>query len=249
VGGNAVGQQVCNEKGGMMGKYKFWLLAVLVLTGCNTDPATNVRQPMTVKPVPQAPAAQADGAIFHAESGRPLFEDRRARFVGDTITVNIVEKTSATKSTADTNNRASATNISVGTPKILGMMPGGNNNLGTANQNTLDTSFAAASSLKTNNADSGSNNNNFSGSITVTVLEIYPNGNLVVSGEKQVAVNNQTEFIRLSGVVNPINISSTNSVSSTQLADARIESKGKQSMDTAQIVSMMSRFFVALLPF
>jgi flagellar L-ring protein FlgH len=78
---------------------------------------------------------------------------------------------------------------------------------------------------------------------------VLANGNLVVSGEKQIAVNQTTEFIRLSGVVNPINITSANAVSSTQIADARIESKGKQSMDTAQIVSLLSRFFISLVPF
>jgi flagellar L-ring protein precursor FlgH len=70
-----------------------------------------------------------------------------------------------------------------------------------------------------------------------------------VSGEKQLAINQGTEFVRLSGVVNPMNITNANTVNSTQLADARIESKEKQRVDTSQIVSMLSRFFVALLPF
>jgi flagellar L-ring protein precursor FlgH len=87
------------------------------------------------------------------------------------------------------------------------------------------------------------------GTITVTVIEVLPNGNLMVSGEKQIAVNQNTEFIRLSGVVNPVNITAANAVNSTQLADARIESKGKQSMDTAQIISLLSRFFISLVPF
>jgi len=228
---------------------KLWMLALIMLAGCNTDPSTSVRQPTTVRPNPTMQTARGDGSIYHVESGRPLFEDRRARFVGDIITVNIVEKTSASKSNSDSNDRKSTAAVAVGTPKILGMMPGGNNNIGSANQNTLDTSFTANSALKTENKGSDSNSNNFSGSITVTVLEVLPNGNLVVSGEKQIAINSQSEFIRLSGVVNPINISSANTVNSTQLADARIESKGKESVDTAQVVSLLARFFVALLPF
>lgn len=234
----------------MINLRKFWILAAMLLAGCNTDPSTNVRQPMTIRPNPPAPVMHGDGAIYHATSGRPLFEDMRARFVGDTITVNIVEKTSATKSNADSSNRTNSAAVAVSTPKVFGIMPGGgNNNNTTANQSSLDTSLSASSALKSDNKGSDSNSNNFSGAITVTVLEVLPNGNLVVSGEKQIAINNQSEFIRLSGVVNPIYITAANTVNSTQLADARVESKGKQDVDTAQVVSMLARFFVTLLPF
>ena len=105
------------------------------------------------------------------------------------------------------------------------------------------------SSLSSSNKQADGNTNTVSGSITVTVVEVLPNGNLMVSGEKMVAVNQGTEFVRLSGVVNPINISSSNSVNSTQIADAKIESKEKQSVDTAQVLSSMARFFTVLLPF
>jgi len=233
------------------------VLAILVLAGCNTDPSTNVRQPMTIRPNPATPAAEADGAIYHVANSRPMFEDRRARFVGDTLTVTLVEKTAGSTSSADSSNRTGSASVAVGTPTILGYtpkastlripIPGGNNNFG--DQANLNTSFSATSALKSDNKGNNSNSNSFTGSITVTVIEVLANGNLMVSGEKQIAVNNNSEFIRLSGVVNPVNITNTNTVSSTQLADARIETKEKQSMDAAQIVSILSRFFVALLPF
>lgn len=232
------------------------LMAVILLAGCETDPSTRVAQPMTIRPNPVAPATQADGAIYHAGNSRPMFEDRRARFVGDTLTVTLVEKNTGSTSGADSYNRSGSSNIAIGTPNILGYkmrtpfaipLPGGNNNISDATN--LDTSFTASSATKSDNKSSNSNTNAFSGSIAVTVIEVLPNGNLMVSGEKQIAVNNNTEFIRLSGVVNPININGANTVSSTQIADARIETKEKQSVDTSQILSMMSRFFVALLPF
>lgn len=227
------------------------LLAALLLAGCNTDPSTSVAQPMTVRPSPPAAHASNDGAIYHVADSRPLFEDRRARFVGDTITVNLTERTSATKSTSDSSDRSGSVDVSVPTPTILGLTPKrlpltppfftrGNN---------LDTSVTANSDISSENKESSGSSNNFTGAITVTVIEVLPNGNLMVSGEKQVAVNQRTEFIRLSGVVNPVNITAANTVNSTQLADARVESKGKQSMDTAQVISMLSRFFIALLPF
>lgn len=223
----------------------------LFIAGCNTDPSTRVAQPMTVRPTPPAAVATKDGAIYQVSTSRPLFEDRRAMFVGDTLTVHLTERTSATKSTDESANRSGSVDVNVATPTVLGLTPKrfpltppfftrGDN---------LDTLMTADSDISTSSKEKASNSNTISGSITVTVIEVLPNGNLVVSGEKQVAINQRTEFIRLSGVVNPINITAANTVNSTQLADARIESKGKQSMDTAQIISMLSRFFVALLPF
>lgn len=227
------------------------LIGAVLLAGCNTDPSTHVQQPMTMRPNATAPKAYRDGAIYQVADSRPLFEDRRARFVGDTLTVNLAEKTSATKSTNESTSRKGSTDVSLPTPTILGQTPKALPFAlpGFRNGTNLDTTVTGDSSLKFDNKDSDSNSNNFTGTITVTVIEVLPNGNLVVSGEKQIAINQQTEFIRLSGVVNPVTINSANAVSSTQLADARIESKGKQGMDTSQVISMLSRFFVALLPF
>jgi flagellar L-ring protein precursor FlgH len=227
------------------------LLMLALLAGCNTDPSTNVAQPMTARPTPVTQAPARDGSIYRTADARPLFEDRRARFVGDTLTVNIVERSNATKSVDESNERTGAVDVGIGTPTVFGLtpkkfpvgVPGLNRG------NNLNTSFNANSDISYDSAESNSNKNTITGTITVTVIEVLPNGNLVVSGEKQIAVNQNTEFIRLSGVVNPININAANAVSSTQLADARIESKGKQSMDTAQIVSLLSRFFISLVPF
>ncbi len=233
-----------------------WIAGVMLLAGCNTDPSTSVRQPMTIRPNPPAVTAQGDGAIYHVANSRPLFEDRRARFVGDTITVNLVEKTSANRKSDGSDSRTGSAAVTVGTPTILGytprQLPFGvlpNNSATATAPSNLNTSFTANSSLKSANKEDSTNSNAFSGTITVTVIEVLANGNLMVSGEKQLAVNEGTEFVRLSGVVNPMNITSANTVNSTQLADARIESKEKQRMDTSQIISMLSRFFVALLPF
>jgi len=229
----------------------FLLVLLALLSGCNTTPPTSVRQPMTIRPNPPAVNAQGDGSIYHVADSRPLFEDRRARFVGDILTINIVEKTSATKSTNESSDRSGKVDVAVPTPTVLGLTPKQFpiGVPGFTRGNNLDTNVKWDSSLKNANKENSTNSNNFSGSITVTVIEVLPNGNLMVSGEKQVAINQRTEFIRLSGVVNPVNITAANTVNSTQLADARIESKGKQSVDTAQVVSMLSRFFVALLPF
>ena len=87
------------------------------------------------------------------------------------------------------------------------------------------------------------------GVITVTVIEVYPNGNLLVSGEKQMGLKEGEEFIRFSGVVNPNTISGLNTVSSTQVADARIEYKANGYIDSAQVMGWLARFFLTVLPF
>ena len=91
--------------------------------------------------------------------------------------------------------------------------------------------------------------NAFTGTITVTVIEELLNGNLVVSGEKQIGINRNSETIRLSGVVNPTTILAGNTVSSTQIADARIEYRGSGAIDSAQAMGWLARFFLSVLPF
>jgi flagellar L-ring protein precursor FlgH len=81
------------------------------------------------------------------------------------------------------------------------------------------------------------------------VIEVLPNNNLIVSGEKQIGINQGSEFIRFSGVVNPNTIVNGNTVTSTQVADARIEYRGTGYIDEAQTMGWMSRFFLTFLPF
>ena len=91
--------------------------------------------------------------------------------------------------------------------------------------------------------------NTFTGTITVTVVEVLPNGNMLVSGEKQIGINRDSQTIRLSGTVNPNTIVSGNTVSSTQIADARIDFRGKGGIDSAQTMGWLARFFLSVLPF
>lgn len=237
----------------MMVRNLIMLIGTLVLVGCNTDPSTRVQLPTTVRPNPAPPVA-ADGAIYRATNSRPLFEDRRARFVGDTITVLLVERTSSNRRSNEALDRQATADINVGTPTILGVTPAPpfsanvlNTRIGT--NGNFDSRFNANSQITTTNNQNDTNSNTVTGSITVTVIEVLPNGNLVVSGEKLISVNQGTEFVRLSGVVNPINISGGNTVNSTQVADAKVESKQSQSVDTAQVLSALARFFTILVSF
>lgn len=214
-----------------------YLLPVL-LAGCSTVPSTRIQQPLTARPQPPAPAAETNGAIYQANRGLALFEDRRARNIGDTLTVKLVEKTEVKRKSETKEDRTATADVNVPMPTLLGVKPG----FGA-------TSWNPDSSSNQEFKDNETNSHSFNGAITVTVTDVLANGNLVVAGEKQVAVNNDTEYVRLAGVVNPRDITREGTVNSTQVADAKIESKNAQSLDTSQVTSLMARFFLTVLPF
>lgn len=212
-------------------------LVVISVAACNTVPPTNVHQPMSARPAARNEVLASNGSIFQAGTARTLFEDRRARYVGDTMTITIAETNSASTKSNTKINRSSS--ISANAGPIVGL-PGKSlqgMQLTAGSANSLDGKGEAAA------------NNVFTGTITVTVIEVLPNGNLLVSGEKQVAIGFGQEYIRLSGVINPFFINSANTISSSQVADARIEYKESGAISEAQIMGWMSRFFMNILPF
>ena len=211
---------------------------VLLLSACAaTTPPTAVHQPMTARPEAHNYDAQHNGAIYNVASARPLYEDRRARFVGDIIIINIVESTAASKISENKTSRTQSVNAAV--PTIVGLPLKG-------------VQGTALSASDNNNFDGKGQNNSsniFTSTITVTVIEVYPNGNLLVSGEKQIGLKEGEEFIRFSGVVNPATITTSNTVQSTQVADARIEYKANGFIDSAQVMGWLGKFFLSVLPF
>jgi flagellar L-ring protein precursor FlgH len=208
----------------------------LALGGCALVPKQPiVQQPMTAVP-PVPPHAQSPGSIFNpGYAGRPLFEDQRPRNIGDILTIVIQENINATKSSGANTNRTSATSFSTTSAGFL------NGLFGKANLNSQGANTFAGTG--------GANaSNTFNGVITVTVTNVLPNGNLVVSGEKQMLINQGNEFVRFSGVVNPNSISGLNSVFSTQVADAKIEYSAKGYIDEAETMSWLQRFFLNVAP-
>ena len=214
-------------------------LCAAATTGCITvTPPTSVAQPISVRPSAPPPVVRTEGSVYAAgfQSGL-LFEDRRARNVGDIITVQIAEKTDASKKSNTNTTRGSNNNFGV---TALAGLPG---------KSFLNSNLAATSDFSFDGKGESASANGFTGTITVTVTEILPNGNLMVSGEKQVGINQGSEFIRLSGVVNPIQLTAGNTIPSTQLADARIEYRGSGAVAENQQTGWLSRFFLNVLPF
>lgn len=217
------------------------LLCAALLSGCAAmyeSPPAVVHQPMTIRPEQTAQPAPVNGSIYQASQTRPLFEDRRARMVGDTLTINLVENTRATKSA--TTSTARTGEVAGGVTQLPGFFPF--NMIG-------GLSVAADSESTFDGRGSSGANNAFNGTITVTVIERYSNGNLLVSGEKQLAINQGSEFVRFSGVVDPVHVTARNTVQSTQVADARIEYKGSGAIDEHNTVGWLQRFFASFYPF
>ena len=213
----------------------------LLLGGCAQLPREPLVQGPTTARAAERVAITAPkyGAIYNASSSaQALFEDRRPREVGDTLTSIVSENVSASKSSGANASRNGAASLELGgVPRVLSGLLSGKDNVSMGGKNTLSAGGDANAS------------NNFEGVITVTVTEMLPNGNLRVSGEKQMLINQGTEFIRFSGVVNPRTLSAVNSVVSTQVADARMEYSGKGFIDEAQTMGWLQRFFLNVLPF
>jgi flagellar L-ring protein FlgH len=205
----------------------------LLISACAITPETIVKQPLTAKPQVAKPTEAGNGAIFNSAAYHPLFEDRRPRYLGDIVTINITENTSATK-----NGESSGSKDGKSDNSITGFF----------GKPLPKAGFAGSSSNSYKDKTDEKSSNVFNGSITVTVVEVLPNGNLVVSGEKQVSFDKGTEFVRFSGVINPDSITVGNFVPSNKVADARIEYRTNSKIDAASIASMVARFFLSLAP-
>ncbi len=212
--------------------------ALLVLAGCAT-PRDQIKVDVTTaRPQPiESQAEQPSGSIFRARGNLLLFEDYRPRWVGDVLTIQINETLNASQSA--TSNTEKKTNLTTTIPKIRGVFGMGLNGLNT----TAATDNAFNGTGATTSADL------FTGTITVTVIEVLPNGNLKVAGEKQIGIRENSEVLRFSGVVNPVLIQPGNVVSSAQVADARLDYRGGGNIEQAQIQGWLARFFNSWSPF
>ena len=219
------------------------VVAAATLSACATaDRTPLVVEPTTVKPRPGVNVPASVGSLFPTAGAglgnyRPLFEDRRARAVGDTLTVVLNERTSASrKSGAVTERKGSAD---------AGISDAGNAPFSKALQNIA---LKGAGNVKSEGKGSSSAANDFSGTITVTVMEVLPNGNLRVAGEKQLAVSAEEEIIRFAGIVNPSDLNN-NVVVSSLVADARIEYRGRGAADDAQSPGWLANVLMKVSPF
>ena len=212
---------------------------VVLLAGCETinpRPVVDVAEPTAVRPQAVVQPVINNGAIFQGSVYRPLFEDHRARLIGDTLTVQIVEKVTASQKSTSSIDKSGALSGGVTALPLVSA-----NSFGRA-------AVGGTSSNKFDGKGSTENTNDFSGTITATVTEVLPNGHLLIAGEKQIGVNHNVDVLRFSGQVDPRAIQPGNSVASAQIANVRIEHRGRGAQAEAQGIGWLSRFFLNVLP-
>jgi flagellar L-ring protein FlgH len=217
------------------------LLAVCALGGCAIvdgyrAPPVEIGAKPPVAAQPNVVVASNNGAIYQAAAYRPLFEDHRARLPGDTLMVTIVEKVSASQKSTSSVDKSGT--LSGAITALPGIAPNsfGRASVGGTASNTFGGKGATESS------------NDFSGTITVLVTGVLPNGHLLIQGEKQIGVNANVDVLRFSGQVDPRAIQPGNSVPSAQIANVRVEHRSRGQQADAQVMGLLSRFFLSVMP-
>ncbi len=220
----------------IVGRLGRWLpvLSAAVLSACVTYERPVPGDPYyapTVSPAASLPR-QTEGSLYQGNYGMALYTDRKALNVGDIITVTLAERTVSSKSSGVSVEKESEMDFNAG--PLLGTVP-------SFRGNTLETNLEQNRGF---NGDAGADqSNSLQGNITVTVAEVLPNGALVVRGEKWITINRGDEFIRISGIVRPDDVSPDNTVPSTRLANAQISYSGTGTLADSQNMGWLSRFF------
>jgi flagellar L-ring protein precursor FlgH len=198
------------------------------------DPPEDTYRPSFAVPAPPAPA---NGAIFQASNGyAPLTSGQRAAQVGDVLTIVLTERTQAQATAGTQTQRDGGIGLRPPTTGLLSRLfsatdaaVGGGSNFGGNGQTTQS--------------------NQLSGEISVTVVEVHPNGTMLVRGEKRLRLNRGNEFIQVQGLVRPADITPDNRLASTRLADARITYSGRGEIARAAREGWLLRFFNLISPF
>ena len=205
-------------------------LLALAATGCVTAPS--VPDYAATWPEEPEPAHATSGAIYSAGHDVPLFENTVAHRIGDTVTIRLLESTTASKSASTGTSKSSS--VDIGALSGLG------------SQITLNGApIALGIDNGTDFSGSGSSeqSNQLNGYVTVTVAKRLANGNLLVRGQKWLTLNQGSEFVRIQGIVRPADISPDNTIPSFKVADAVISYGGKGALADATSPGLLSRFF------
>lgn len=201
------------------------------ISGCATTSHELADFEPIVRPIAPQPPSYNNGSLFQGNS-LSMFQDPKPYRIGDIITIKLQESTSASKSAGT--NSSKEDSITLATPTIFGVNPTRNGKDILAMDIAPTREFAGASD--------SSQSNSLTGEITVTVVDILPNNNLVVQGEKWFTLNQGKEYIRIAGVIRPQDVSPDNTLSSSKLADAQIAYSGEGFLADANSQGWLGQF-------
>ncbi len=213
------------------------IAAAMALSGCfaGTDDGPRPGFSPTIAPLVVA-SIPSNGAIFQAVNGyAPLTSGARASQIGDVLTIQLVERTSAIKSNSAATNRSGEFGFTPPTTGPLAVFESSDVNIGG------DQSFSGSGRA--------AQANSLFGEISVTIAEIYPNGTMKVKGEKLLNLNRGEEYIQMTGIVRAADISTDNRILSSRVADARIAYSGSGEIARASKQGWLQKFFSAISPF
>ncbi|HCN44527.1 MAG TPA: flagellar basal body L-ring protein FlgH [Pseudomonas sp.] len=219
---------------------------VVLLAGC-VAPTPKPNDPYYAPVLPRTPlpAAANNGSIYQAGFEQNMYGDRKAFRVGDIITITLNERTQASKNANSQIDKDS--NANIGLTSLFGSSLTTNNPIGS---NDLSLSAGYSGERGTKGDAKSAQSNTLTGSITVTVADVLPNGIIAVRGEKWMTLNTGDELVRIAGLVRADDISTDNTVSSTRVADARITYSGTGAFADASQPGWFDRFFLSpLFPF
>lgn len=224
----------------------FLTLIAISIAGCATPEPKKLD--ISKIPVQRTNIPVAEGSLWPGENSRnALFQDLRARNIGDIITIVVSEKTSAIKQASTSTARDS--NADIGVSELFGLPL----NMGARNflnqGNPFNPEVRSAYSTDFNGTGSTKRSGELSAVITARVVEMLPNGNLVIEGKKDTIVNNELQYIVLSGIVRPEDITDSNTIASSLISDARIEYSGMGVLADEQRPGWLRRFLDNTWPF
>jgi len=234
------------------------LLTATLLSGCSQriqEPASVANQEAALRNPPvetyPEPAARNEGSLFSDDSRLDLFADIKGRRVGDIVTINIVETSKANKNATTSTGRSNAVNAET---RALFGWENHNNIKGVGsvfNKMNLNPSAGIDAEFSSSFTGRGttSRNENITAKMSARVIQVLPNGNLVLRGSQEIMVNNEKQYITIQGVVRPVDISTDNTVLSTYIADARIDYTGEGDLSRKQREGWLSRFIDVIWPF
>ncbi len=228
----------------------FIAACLLFLGGCaiNQPPVMNKNYDTSYAPLPIVPSQPQEGSLFDPDTESSLVADFRARKVGDILTVKIEENLRGSKDVKTKTDKKSSVNVGLTgilglefnkqvSPKYPGQKVDATKAIGGMSDNKFDSQGQTSGDTK------------LTGTISVRVMKKLPGGNLFVRGSREITINNETQYMILTGIVRPADIDHNNEVSSTKIADARITYTGGGYLSEMQHPGWLGRILGILAPF